>query len=185
MQEKFVSIPSPEEGQDIAINSGSRTEESKWNSWDRKFMQLALHVAQWSKDRSTRVGCVIVGPDNEVRATGYNGFPRGADDSVEARHARPLKYLWTEHAERNAIYNSVRSGTPILGCRMYLPWFPCVDCARAIVQCGIAELVAIEPDWDDAKWGEHFRVTRELFQETGIRLRLFATTVLKGGDRIP
>lgn len=134
-------------------------------SWDQKFMGLALHVAGWSKDRSRRVGCVIVGQGNEVRATGYNGFPRGIDDEAEHRHARPAKYAWTEHAERNAIYNSARSGVSTAQCKMYVPWYPCMDCARAIVQSGIAELVAVEPDWSDRVWGEQFHSVRELFDE--------------------
>jgi dCMP deaminase len=104
--------------------------------WDLRFLRLAEHIGTWSKDRSTRVGCVIVGPHQEIRAIGCNGFPRGADDDLDARHARPAKYKWTEHAERNAIYNSARAGISIDGCTMYLPWFPCMDCARAIVQSG-------------------------------------------------
>jgi dCMP deaminase len=133
--------------------------------WDRKFMQMAHFISGWSKDRTTRVGCVIVGPANEIRSTGFNGFPRGINDEVEDRLARPAKYLWTEHAERNAIFNAARIGTPLGGCRIYVPWFPCVDCARAIVQCGLVELVAFEPDWDHPKWGEHFRVARDMFNE--------------------
>jgi dCMP deaminase len=71
-----------------------------------------------------------VGAHNEIRAIGDNGFPRGADDDLEARHARPAKHKWTEHAERNAIFAAARAGIPIDGCTMYLPWFPCMDCAR-------------------------------------------------------
>src|SRR5690349_7537513 len=104
--------------------------------WDSRFMELALLVGSWSKDRSRQVGCVVVGPDNEIRSTGYNGFPREVDDSVEARHVKPAKYRWTEHAERNAIYNACLIGTPLKGCKMYLSWFPCMDCARAIAQSG-------------------------------------------------
>src|SRR5260370_34651295 len=106
-------------------------------------MDLAREIARWSKDRSGGVGCVIVGPDNEVRSTGFNGFPRGVNDEVESRHERPAKYKWTEHAERNAIYNAARVGIPIEGCRIYLPWFPCMECARAIIQTGIVELIGI------------------------------------------
>src|SRR5882724_1578597 len=103
--------------------------------WDRRFLDLARHVGQWSKDQSRQVGCVIVGPSREIRAIGYNGFPRGADDSPDSlRNTRPNKYLWTEHAERNAIYQAARIGITVSGCTMYLPWFPCMDCARAIVQ---------------------------------------------------
>src|SRR5690242_7044614 len=114
--------------------------------WDQRFMELAKLIATWSKDRSTKVGCVVVGTDNEVRSIGFNGFPRGVDDDVEERHERPAKYAWTEHAERNAIYSAVRVGISLKGCTMYLPWFPCMDCARALIQSGIAELVAFEPN---------------------------------------
>jgi dCMP deaminase len=138
--------------------------------WDRRFMELAMQIAQWSKDRSSRVGCVIVGPDNEIRSTGYNGFPRGVDDEPDERHARPLKYKWTEHAERNAIYNAARAGILVNGCRMYLPWFPCMDCARAIVQSGIVELIAIRPDVRNETWGEDHKLALELFAEVSLKL---------------
>lgn len=139
--------------------------------WDERFMSLALQVADWSKDRSRKVGCVIVGPNNEVRATGYNGFPRRVDDAPAERHERPAKYLWTEHAERNAIFNAAFAGIGLAGCRMYVPWYPCIDCARAIVQVGIGELVALEPDWDEPQWGEGFKVARQMFAEAGVDVR--------------
>jgi dCMP deaminase len=142
-------------------------------SWDTKFLKLAMHIASWSKDQSSKVGAVIVGPDNEIRSTGYNGFPRGTRDGVPSRNSRPDKYLWTEHAERNAIYNAARAGIALDGCSMYLPWFPCVDCARAIVQTGIKMLVAAIPDWNHQQWGLHFKVAKELFDEVGTELRLF------------
>jgi dCMP deaminase len=144
-------------------------------NWDARFMELARHIGQWSKDTSRRVGCVIVGPDNEIRATGFNGFPRGVDDTKAGRHDRPTKYLWTEHAERNAIYNAVRSGASLIGCRMYVPWFPCMDCARAIVQVGIKEIVAMPPDLNDPQWGLDFAAAIELFEETNIKVRWYHT----------
>jgi dCMP deaminase len=139
--------------------------------WDRRYMELAQFVATWSKDRSRQVGCVIVAPDNSIRSIGFNGFPRGLDDGHEIRHERPAKYFWTEHAERNAIYSAARNGVPIVGCRMYLPWFPCVDCARALVQSGITELVSLIPDFTDLQWGEGFRVSLELLNESGVRIK--------------
>jgi dCMP deaminase len=134
--------------------------------WDSRFLDLARFVGQWSKDRSRKVGCVIVGPHREIRALGYNGFPRGADDSPNVRHQRPAKYLWTEHAERNAIYQAARVGIAVQGCTMYLPWFPCMDCARAIVQSGIARLVALRPDSRDPDWGAQFQAALELLEQT-------------------
>lgn len=134
-------------------------------------MDLALHVGGWSKDRSRQVGCIVVAPDNSIRSIGFNGFPRGLNDDHDARHERPNKYLWTEHAERNAIYAAARNGIPLAGCRMYLPWFPCVDCARAVVQAGIAELICLEPDFTDPQWGEGFRVAIDLMAESGLIVR--------------
>ena len=139
--------------------------------WDNRFMELARYVGRWSKDESRKVGCVIVGTGNEVRAIGYNGFPRGVNDEIEDRHERPLKYKWTEHAERNAIFSAARAGIALLGCRMYLPWFPCMDCARAIVQCGIVQLICVKPDFSDPRWGNDFTVVPRLLEEGGVNLR--------------
>lgn len=145
--------------------------DQKAISWDSYFMQMARTASVRSKDRSTKVGCVIVGPDNEIRSTGYNGFPRGINDDLESRHRRPEKYFWTEHAERNAIFSAAAAGIPLAGCRVYLPWFPCMDCARAIVQVGIVELIAVQPDVTDPKWGDDFRRVSVLLQEAGVSVR--------------
>jgi len=162
--------------------------------WDRHFMQMAMLVSELSKDRSTKVGCVITTVDHVVLSTGYNGFPRGCFDEgkdlkanqlqfgyreldkrqaeVEARHERPAKYLWTEHAERNAIFNLARTGGPSLrGARIYVPWFPCADCARAIIQSGISEMVAYMPDCAHPKYGPEFMVSAKMFSEAGLRIR--------------
>lgn len=134
-------------------------------------MELARHIGSWSKDKSRQVGCVVVGSGNFVLTIGYNGFPRRIDDDKEHRHQRPAKYLWTEHAERNAVYAAAHNGTSLSGAKMYLPWFPCVDCARAIVQAGIVELIAIRPNTTDPKWGNDFVVSQELLDEAGVKVR--------------
>lgn len=152
-------------------------DENRVSDWDTYFMNIAHLVATRSKDRSTKVGCVIVGPNNEIRSTGYNSFPRGIDDANEERHQRPEKYAWTEHAERNAIYNAARHGTPTEGCRAFLPWFPCMDCARALVQAGIKEVVGVEPDLSTPKWGEDFRRALVLFDEAGVAVRFVCEEV--------
>lgn len=145
-------------------------------TWDAYFMEMALLVASKSKDRSTKVGAVIVGPDNEIRSTGYNSFPRGINDDVEERHVRPEKYLWTEHAERNAIYNAARAGIPTKGCRMYTNTSStlagvCMDCARAAVQAGITEVVH-QPPGHNTRWGDECQKAHELFAEAGVRFRI-------------
>ena len=77
-------------------------------------MLLAHHLATWSIEKGRRVGTVIVGPDNEVRSTGFNGLPRGVRDDLEERHSRitGAKYIWSCHAEQNAIFNAARIGVP-------------------------------------------------------------------------
>lgn len=144
-------------------------------SWDKKFLDQAALVASWSKDRSTKVGAVIVGPDNEVRSQGYNGFPRGVEDGVEARHERPAKYLFTEHAERNAIYNAVRANIPIKGCRLYLNFSPscCADCARAIIQSGIIEVVGNESPFPGKgeQWEQSIAAAKAMCDEAGVKWR--------------
>lgn len=133
--------------------------------WHARFLALAEHIAGWSKDPSTKVGCVIVGPDKEVRAQGYNGFPRGVYETPE-RLVRPTKYLFTEHAERNAIYNAARVGTTTAGCTAYSTLCPCMDCARAIIQSGITTVVTRKPDFNLPTWGEQFLQVVNLFHET-------------------
>jgi dCMP deaminase len=140
-------------------------------SWDEYFMRLAHHAATRSKDQSTQVGCVIVGPDNEIRSTGYNSFPRGINDHMPERQERPEKYLFFEHAERNSIYNAARCGTPLKGCRIYLPWLPCMDCARGIVQVGIIEVVVESREPLNPRWKDQFGKALTLFSEAGVKVR--------------
>ncbi len=143
-------------------------------NWDQYFIKMAQLVSSKSKDRSTQVGCVIVGPQNEVRSTGFNGFPRGIDDTVADRHERPAKYKWTEHAERNAIYNAARAGTSTDRCRIYVPWLPCTDCARAIIQAGITEVIGVDADLDNPRWAEDFALAKSMMEEAGVTVRFVA-----------
>ena len=146
------------------------------SNWDIRMMALAQFIATWSKDRGRKVGAVIVGPDNEIRSTGYNGIPRGVNDDVEVRHeaASGEKYLWVSHAERNAIYNAARAGTSTEGCSIYVEIMPCMDCARAIVQAGIQEVVISRQrmsQYSSAQYEEHFRNVETLFDEAGVSFR--------------
>jgi dCMP deaminase len=142
--------------------------------WDSRFLRLAREIATWSKDRSTQVGAVIVGDDKTPGPYGYNGFPRAVDDDVEDRHARPTKYKWTEHAERNAIYNAARIGVALKGCTMFVTHVPCADCARAIVQVGIIRVVADRAGMRDSgfakRWSGDEQITKKMLEEAGIAL---------------
>jgi dCMP deaminase len=150
--------------------------------WDDYFMTLVYLVAMRSKDESTHIGAVVVGPDNEIRSTGYNSFPRGLIDDKPERQKRPEKYFWFAHAERNAIYNAAMvGGAPLKGCRMYTNGVPCNDCAFGVVNAGINEVI-VDKSWDDnnyAQWKEHAERTRVMFKEAGVSLRYWEGELLK------
>jgi len=117
--------------------------------WDERLLDLAAEAASWSKDSSSKVGAVLVGPSREPLSFAYNGFCRGVDDSIPERSLRPEKYLWTEHAERNALWNHARrvlafgSGSRA-GLTLYATRLPSADGARALAQSGISTLVVSE-----------------------------------------
>jgi dCMP deaminase len=143
--------------------------------WDAYFMEMAHLVASKSKDDSMKVGCVIT-QGNTVTSTGYNGFPRGIDDdAVPARCERPEKYFWTEHAERNAVYNAALNGAKLCYSIAYSTAHPCVECARAFIQSGVMELYIPTKKndpffesgrWDD--WEEQFTKAREILDAAGV-----------------
>lgn len=141
------------------------------SDWDDYFMGMARHAATKSKDRSVKVGAVIVGRGNAILSTGWNGFPRGVDDYVEERHERPTKYLWTEHAERNAIFNAASLGVPLWGSTLYTTLMPCCDCARAIIQSGIHLVVTPEPE-AARRCTSHHDVSSAMFAEAGVTVRI-------------
>jgi dCMP deaminase len=134
-------------------------------------MGTASDKGSWSKDRSRKIGSVIVTYENDEVSNGWNGFPRKINDDVEARHQRPAKYLWSEHSERNAIYNAARLGRATYGCKIYQTMYPCAHCARAIIQSGIVEVVTYEPDWNDPTYAEEFAVTKEMLAEADVKVR--------------
>src|SRR3972149_3017266 len=138
------------------------------DKWDKRFLELAAFVSYWSRDCSTKVGAVVVGPDREVRSLGYNGFPRGVNDDIEERHERPAKYWFTEHAERNAIYNAGQFGASLKGCTLYCTHPPCVDCARGIIQSRITRVIVPQPpDEMVDRWGDNLRCAATLLVEGG------------------
>lgn len=130
------------------------------------FMGFARHAASASKD-TTKVGAAIVGPDGEVRLTGYNGPPRGVKDEKE-RFERPAKYLYASHAEQNAIAFAAREGIRTKGCSLFVTNFPCSSCARSIVQAGFSCIVAGKDKTSMAK--EEFTIAREILIEAGVKI---------------
>lgn len=136
-------------------------------SWNDTFFGLAWRLSQRSKDPSTKVGCVIVGPDREIRSMGYNGFPRGVEDRPE-RMERPAKYLWTSHAEENAVAQAARVGASLKGCTAYTTHHPCSRCARSLIQAGVAAVVV--GDGVTNMPSEEFEIAVEMFREAGINV---------------
>lgn len=139
--------------------------------WDLKFFDLSIYISKWSKDINTKVGAVIVNDSNRIISTGYNGFVIGCDDSIEERYSKEKKYFYTEHAERNAIYSAAEKGDSTRNSTIYVQLYPCVDCARAIIQSGIKKVVCNKPDFNNEKWGESWRISDELFNECGIEVK--------------
>jgi dCMP deaminase len=149
-------------------------------NWDEYFMSMCYFIAMKSKDQNTKNGSVIVGPDNEIRSTGYNSFPRGINDNLQERQERPEKYYWLEHGERNSIYNAARIGVSLKDCRMYTLGTPCMDCARGIVQSGISEVIT-HKKWDDSNieiWNEHAKKSLTLFKEANIKFRIYNDKII-------
>jgi len=140
--------------------------------WVRYFMTMAYLVAMNSKDERTRIGAVIVGPDKEVRSTGFKGLPRGCRDDKDDRQKAEKKYFYFEHAERNAVFHAARIGVSLKGCVMFTQGMPCADCARAIIQSGI-ESVYIHKQWNDKnteKWQESCGHSLAMFSEAGVEV---------------
>ena len=121
-------------------------------SWDEYFMGIASLSSLRSKDPSTQVGACIVDNNNKVVSIGYNGMPRGVDDNkIPWGHGEGLdsKYLYVCHAEFNAILNT-RNGSALSGCKIYVTLFPCNECAKAIVQVGIKEVIYLDDKYHDS-----------------------------------
>jgi dCMP deaminase len=140
-------------------------------TWDEYFLRIAELIGQKSKDELKKTGALIVGSDNEILSSGFNGFPRGVAELPRSRHNRPAKYMWAEHAERNAIFNAARGGVSTLGTTMYLSaWYPCADCARAIIQAGISQVVVsrARQNKPHSRWSESCAVGLEMLAEAQV-----------------
>lgn len=132
--------------------------------WDERFLNLATHVSEWSKDPSTKVGSVIVAEDKRIMSVGYNGFPRGVEDTEERLNDRPTKYAFVAHAERNSLDNIDAS---IRGCTMYVTLQPCPECAKSIIQRGIKKVVyKYNPERENLS--NFMKFTIAMFEEAGV-----------------
>jgi len=150
-------------------------------SWNKYFIEMLSVIAAKSKDKSTKVGSIITTKEHTIVSTGFNGFPRGVkeDESVSERFDRPLKYKFTEHSERNAIFASARHGIALNGCTIYQSWLPCTDCARAIIQVGIKKIVVdgrtyldSRKYWDE-RWFDDMVVSVDMIREADVKIHFW------------
>lgn len=144
-------------------------------SWDEYFMGVAILAAQRSKDPSTQVGACIVDTDNRILSTGYNGFPKGCSDDVfpwnRDESEGETKYQYVVHGELNAILNA--SGKNLTGAIVYVGLFPCNECAKAIIQSGIKEVVYLSDKYHNTA---AMIASRKMLDAAGVKYRQIQPT---------
>jgi dCMP deaminase len=138
---------------------------------DKLVIMAAEAISLLSDDKSTKIGAIIT-RENSIIATGYNQITDGVKNTQE-RHVRPIKYRFYEHAERDAIYKCARFGISTQGATLYLNrWFPCTDCARAIIASGIVRIFAENsPSWPE-NWWLDMRTAYDMLSEAEITMEL-------------
>jgi len=139
------------------------------SKWNKRYLNLARDIAQWSKDPSTQCGAVVIGESGQVLSQGYNGFPRGMDDAEDLYKNRDIKYERIVHAEMNAIYNASRSGVSLEGAIAYIHGLPCChECAKALIQVGIKEVVMNESS--NIRWNDSCGKGMDFLKEAGVKV---------------
>jgi dCMP deaminase len=136
------------------------------NGWDRKFIDMAVMVSSWSKDPSTKVGCVIADSDHAQLSEGFNGFPRGIADD-DRLNQREVKYRLIVHAEANAIAAAARNGHGLKGATAYVTFCPCPQCAALLIQAGIVRVVTIEGA-TPPHWKAECDIAQAMFREASV-----------------
>lgn len=141
-------------------------------SWDEYFMGVALLASCRSKDPNTQVGACIVSPENIILSTGYNGFPVGCSDDEYPweREGEQTKYPYVVHAELNAILNA--SGKSLRNARLYVDLFPCNECAKAIIQSGIREVIYLSDKYADTP---ATLASKRMLRSAGVNVRHLET----------
>ncbi len=143
-------------------------------NWDEYFMGVAMLAARRSKDPNTQVGACIVSADNIIISTGYNGMPKGCsdDDFPWDRTGEETKYPYVVHAELNAILNA--NGRDLRGSRVYVALFPCNECAKAIIQSGVSEVVYLSDKYDGTPMNA---ASKRMLDAAGVKRTQLKTSV--------
>jgi dCMP deaminase len=147
----------------IAVNGGK---------WDRRFLDMAQMISTWSKDPSSKIGCVVVNNEKRIIATGYNGFPRGIEDSPDRLNDRDQKYPRIIHAEMNALMNALYNGVSVKDCTLYVYGLPvCPACTKCVIQAGIKRVVIPTSKTEKGEWEKVWREqSLPMFQESGVQV---------------
>ena len=161
----------------------------------KEYLQIACQVARNSPDPSTQNGSVLVktvfgntdkgfNRNPTLVASGYNTYPTGVGygDEFPERMVRPLKYAFIEHAERNSLFDAARFGIQTQGLIMVCPWAACSDCARAIIQCGIHELITLKPEQENDRWDDSIKAAMTMLSEAGVEVTYYEGQVFDAHD---
>ena len=139
------------------------------SNWSRKYIKLAKEISTWSKDPSTKIGCVAVGQHGQILSQGYNGFPRGIEDSTERLKVREEKYKFVVHAEQNCIYNATLNGVSLNGADLYVYGLPvCSECAKGVIQVGVKRVFMCFPNDISENWKASMKLSTSMFDETNV-----------------
>jgi dCMP deaminase len=154
---------------------GTSTLSGKWID---KYFKLAEQVSSWSKDPSTKVGAIAVGAKGQILSQGYNGFPRGIEDSEARLSDRGQKYKFVVHAEQNCIYNATLNGVSLSDADMYIWGLPlCSECAKGVIQVGVKRVFMCYPSEIPSKWSDSFELTAAMLNEAKVEWKCYESSL--------
>lgn len=147
------------------------------SKWDARFMRLSKEISTWSKDPSSQIGAVIVNDERRILSTGYNGFPRGIEDTEERLNNKEEKYPRIVHAELNALLGALYNGVSVKDAILYVYGLPvCADCTKSVIQAGIKRVVVNMSALDNEKWAKQWNeISKPMFQEAGVSISYLNT----------
>jgi len=145
------------------------------DKWHIRFLRLALEVSSWSKDPSTKVGCVLADERKRVIGMGFNGLPAGIADTVERLLDREAKLALTIHAEENALLFATQS---VRGSIAYITRHPCSNCAAKLIQSGVSVVIYLANPGFERRWADNLRFSKQALMEAGIPVLSVSPTYL-------
>lgn len=138
--------------------------------WDKRFIKLAREISTWSKDPSSKIAAVIVNDERRILSTGYNGFPRGIEDTEERLNDREQKYPRIVHAEMNSLLSALYNGVSVKDATIYVWGLPiCAECTKSVIQSGIKRVVITRPELAPEKWQIQWEeMSKPMYDEAGV-----------------